>query len=983
MLQSLACVALAGTSLRAQSPARSATEPLRIAREIQRVVDLNGGVSVERGWRAAHAQRPSDPRPLFALATFARHRYRFVEADSLYGLVLSRFPGGGWQVMALIGMGQWRSLGADVSGADTLFDRARDRARALGVRDLEAEATLGLLTVRSRTQGPAAARVLLDRWWDLLGAPAVADSAQRRCQLGGLLEQLGDTTGHVQVEMGARRAEATGAWRVAGSCRLALAQLADRRGFVRAATGHSRQAIRHYERIRYEAGIALANQWFGYMLVRSSRFAEARERLYAAVRASRATGFESVEAWARAGLAELHLRLGEIGDARRQSRWAAASHARRGDSWGLANARLFEGQAARASGDLEGAIARYSEAYAAMIAAKLALNGIPALAAKASLEMRLGRLAAAESTLVTADRIGRTNEAWTRNESRTLRAELAMRRGRLTEADSLLLRSSYAAQWRDGRTSVLHVLHALREAQVAVRRERWPHADSALTYALATIEAWRTVPANEGLTASLAQLRSEWNDIGSLYPDLVAELAARRRVGTAFALLEQVRAREVVEQTLRTAATVADSARFIALLNRGARPAPIATIALVQRSLAVDEAVVSYSAGREGAPTVALVMTRDTVIAHRLSGASITADVQRLLQLLSIGNDAAVVGRRLGAALLDDVLATLPASVRRLLISPDGDLHRVPFDALRTADDRFLIERMTVNIIPSASAWLAMRSAWPSVGQRVVAIGDPSYGALPGRLKADRTPPVAEVPNSGAGLVARTSALDVPEQMDWARIPLPRLAASGVEAMRVTRFGRLATLLRRDAATESSLRRLDFTDVGVLHIASHAIVDAESQGRSALILGAGSGHDGIVTPDVLASLPLRGALVVLSACRTSGGLVMAGEGLRGLVAPLLEAGARAVVATHWAIGDRATIPFVDRFYAALARGSRADDALREVKLTAIREGASSAEWAAFAVIGDGAMRPRLRPSTDAPTRWAAGDAFARGDTLPP
>ena len=135
--------------------------------------------------------------------------------------------------------------------------------------------------------------------------------------------------------------------------------------------------------------------------------------------------------------------------------------------------------------------------------------------------------------------------------------------------------------------------------------------------------------------------------------------------------------------------------------------------------------------------------------------------------------------------------------------------------------------------------------------------------------------------------------------------------------------------------------------------------------RTALALTPGNGEDGFVTPGDLGRLRLTADLVVLSACRTAGGMVVDGEGMQGLTAPLLEAGARSVVATSWRVGDERIVPLVERFYAGLARGMPVLDALRSAKLAARRDGAPPAVWAAFTVVGDPfatvALRPFARP----------------------
>jgi len=114
---------------------------------------------------------------------------------------------------------------------------------------------------------------------------------------------------------------------------------------------------------------------------------------------------------------------------------------------------------------------------------------------------------------------------------------------------------------------------------------------------------------------------------------------------------------------------------------------------------------------------------------------------------------------------------------------------------------------------------------------------------------------------------------------------------------------------------------------------------------------------------------------VLSACRTAGGVPVTGEGIEGLTAPLLTAGARSVVATQWRIGDRSTIRLVHDFYAGLAKGQPVAEALRSAKLAALHRGAPAGEWAGFTVVGDPWARVALKePRTSDATWWAAASA---------
>ena len=170
----------------------------------------------------------------------------------------------------------------------------------------------------------------------------------------------------------------------------------------------------------------------------------------------------------------------------------------------------------------------------------------------------------------------------------------------------------------------------------------------------------------------------------------------------------------------------------------------------------------------------------------------------------------------------------------------------------------------------------------------------------------------------------------------------------------------------------------------MIHLATHALVDEGSLARTALALAPGAGEDGFLSPADLSALKLRADLVVLSACRTAGGVMVSGEGLQGLTSPLLEAGARAVIATQWRISDRNTVRLVHDLYDALARGAPLADALRSAKLAAVRRGAPASEWAGFTVVGDPLVRIPLREPPRRPWPWIRrgdrGDRARAGDT---
>jgi CHAT domain-containing protein len=431
---------------------------------------------------------------------------------------------------------------------------------------------------------------------------------------------------------------------------------------------------------------------------------------------------------------------------------------------------------------------------------------------------------------------------------------------------------------------------------------------------------------------------------------VLATLAASGRVESAFAIAERRRARELADRLVQADAlrTSADTDRPVTVHHiSGAAPITAGDVAA---ALPDDHtAFLEYVTGPDGAPTTLFVVRRARGGGVMLRSAvlapadSLAAPIERLSALLESGNDPKPLERALGAAVLDPALALLDSTVTRLVIVPDGPLHRLPFDTVRLPDGRFAIEHFAIGLSPSAAVlaelWRRERVARDSTQVELLAFGDPIFV-----FAAKAGAPAAPVERDASSEIYRSAFA--------ASGGLPRLAGSGREAKLVARYAPESVVRLRDSASAAYLEHASLTPFRVIHFATHALVDDESMGHTALALSPGGGESGFVTPGDLAALHLRADLVVLSACRTAGGVIVTGEGVQGLTAPLLQAGARAVVATTWRIGDRRTLGFVRALYDALAKGDDVAQALRASKLAALRAGEPPRDWAAFQVIGD-------------------------------
>jgi CHAT domain-containing protein len=148
-----------------------------------------------------------------------------------------------------------------------------------------------------------------------------------------------------------------------------------------------------------------------------------------------------------------------------------------------------------------------------------------------------------------------------------------------------------------------------------------------------------------------------------------------------------------------------------------------------------------------------------------------------------------------------------------------------------------------------------------------------------------------------------------------------------------------------------------------VHFATHGVVDSEHPRLSGLVLpgeaaGAGAssaaGANFLYLQDVY-DLELAADLVVLSGCRTALGREVRGEGLMGLARGFLAAGAGRVVASLWAVEDRATAELMSRFYRHLLVERRPPSAALRAAQIDLRRNLRWRDpyhWAGFVLVGD-------------------------------
>jgi CHAT domain-containing protein/tetratricopeptide (TPR) repeat protein len=916
----------------------------------ERAVADDSAAVVATRWNQALRRDSADQVAALGLGTMARVTYDFETAERLFERLLrrSRTRPDEWSVQARLGLYRVANARGDMPRADSLAELAVRDARLIGDRGGEMDALIGLSGTRSALGPEEPGLATLDTLRRLLPPGDSWERGEYLCRLGLLRGVVGDSAASTLIRDGIRMAERLGERQLAGHCLEAHALVFSLHGRPDSVFPIMDRAEELLRATRAHASLARLYSRRSDELQARGRLGEAKQSLRRVIEEGTRSRNRQRMAYAYGGLGMLALRVGDLAAAADWFERAAALNDSLGRGEGALIARQNRAEVLAASGDLEAARAAFTGTLTEAEEFGFFEDMVISHQQLARLAMRQADWREAERQLTAADRKARARGLDGLAENLVYdRGVLALGRGELAEAEQLL--GGFLARIAPEDRLVRHTVR-VRLADVAARRGDLARAERDITAASRELEDWRESLDDDELRgyAFSATVLGEY-DPQAPTARVLAALAAGGRVEAAFALAERRRARLLADR-LNQGQALREGAALVRAPAHRAGPLPAAEIAAALPDSFT--AVVEYVAGGEGAPTTVFVLSRAGVRAAVLPGADTLAPaIHRLVALLEEGARPDGLAMRLGAALLEPAAGLLPSGITRLLVVPDGPLHRLPFDALRLADGDAAIERWAIGLAPSASlaATLWRRGADDSstAPSRVLALGDPTF-----RMElASSESREAEVYRSAFA----------------AQGGLPRLEGSGEEARAVARYAAGEAVVRlRDEASEAWLKQAPLDRFGVIHLATHALVDERSLARTALALAPGGSEDGFLSAADLAELELDADLVVLSACRTAGGVTVAGEGVQGLTTPLIAAGARSVVATQWRVGDRSTVRVVGDLYEALARGRPVADALRDAKLAAVRRGAPPGEWAGFTVVGDPTTRlvltrPAMRP----------------------
>ena len=344
-------------------------------------------------------------------------------------------------------------------------------------------------------------------------------------------------------------------------------------------------------------------------------------------------------------------------------------------------------------------------------------------------------------------------------------------------------------------------------------------------------------------------------------------------------------------------------------------------------------------------------------------------------------------------------LARHLTNVSQLIICPDGQLSRLPFEMLLIGN-KFLVEEKTISYVTSGRevARLVNQNNSKSRTQNSISlvIGNPDFDLdLTALNKINSQPSTVGSEPRSQDLSSSTASMLLSRSYRGMEFnPLP---GSGVEATNIAKILGDGTILRLGAdAREAELKTV--VSPRVLHLATHGFFLSDQEfketnsssissvfTRPGLHKGisqndwenpmvrcgialAGANHalritnaiseDGLLTGLEASLLNLQGTdIVILSACNSGKGEVRIGEGVMSLCRAFRIAGAQSVLASHWPVSDMATSRLMTEFMHRWRMGEPRIKAWREAQLTLLRSKDAKEDlsnpyfWSAFTLTG--------------------------------
>ena len=340
------------------------------------------------------------------------------------------------------------------------------------------------------------------------------------------------------------------------------------------------------------------------------------------------------------------------------------------------------------------------------------------------------------------------------------------------------------------------------------------------------------------------------------------------------------------------------------------------TVSELQDKLSNDQILISYSMAEANLYRILIEKERFNVT--RIDQSTLNQEIEEFRREIESLEDIDASASKLYKTLIDNQY-----NGKKIVIFPEGYLSFLPFDLLQDKTGFFGLQNI-ISYSPSIDLWLKSREIGQYPNNKLLAMA-PEFseeGSEPGETREQLLPIF--------GAIEEIQSIEK--------------AFTGT------------TFLGPTATKEEFLKKSK--DFGLIHLATHAIVNAENPEFSRLYFNS---SDSVENLDFLSNydlynLDINANLVTLSACNSGVGEIQNGDGAISLARGFMYAGASATLVSLWSASDRSTAEVMKFFYENLKEGQPKDEALYNARKqyleTAQKKGKHPFYWGGFVLIGD-------------------------------
>jgi CHAT domain-containing protein/Tfp pilus assembly protein PilF len=267
---------------------------------------------------------------------------------------------------------------------------------------------------------------------------------------------------------------------------------------------------------------------------------------------------------------------------------------------------------------------------------------------------------------------------------------------------------------------------------------------------------------------------------------------------------------------------------------------------------------------------------------------------------------------------------------KNLVVVPHRTLHFLPFQALTSEKNTFLVEDFIISYAPASSIFYYCQQRTTKSGNSflAMALGDLTIGrhsSLPG-TKAE---------------------INLLSQL-------------------YTQFEGKEGSSCQETYIKRNIERFDY-----VHIATHGVFNDQEPVYSYLLMSPTEEDDGKLTVHEIFGLDIKSRFVTLSACETGLGELSEGDELVGLSRAFIYAGSGAVLVSLWKVEDSSTALLMTRFHQYVSSGSSPAEALCLAQRDLIHKNMSQPENRTFRSIDVTALTSTINLKTIGnPFFWA-------------